>query len=44
MLMGSIPKEISMLKNLTELNLSTNQLTGPIPREIGDMTKIKKMY
>ncbi|TVT98052.1 hypothetical protein EJB05_56685 [Eragrostis curvula] len=40
---GSIPKEIGMLKNLTELNLGTNQLTGPIPSEIGDMQKIIKI-
>jgi hypothetical protein len=42
--MGSIPKEIGILNNLTELNLGTNQLTGPIPSEIGDMIKIIKMY
>lgn len=42
--MGTIPKEIGMLKNLTDLNLGTNQLTGPIPSEISGMTKIKKMY
>jgi hypothetical protein len=42
--MGSIPRDIGKLKNLMELNLSTNQLAGPIPSEIGDMTKITKMY
>lgn len=42
--MGSIPKDIGMLKNLIELNLSSNQLAGPIPIEIGDMEKITKMY
>jgi Leucine-rich repeat (LRR) protein len=41
---GSVPKEIGMLKNLTELNLGANKLTGPIPSEIGDMTKITKIY
>uniref|UniRef100_A0A0A9DGX0 Protein kinase domain-containing protein n=1 Tax=Arundo donax TaxID=35708 RepID=A0A0A9DGX0_ARUDO len=41
--MGSIPKEIGMLKNLTELDLGTNQLVGPIPSEIGDMAKITKI-
>ena len=42
--MGSIPKDIGMLKNLIELNLSYNQLAGPIPSEIGDLAKITKMY
>lgn len=42
--MGSIPKGIGMLHNLIELNLSSNQLAGPIPSEIGDMAKITKMY
>jgi len=42
--MGSIPKDIGMLKNLIELNLSTNQFAGPIPSEIGDMAKITKIH
>ena len=42
--MGSIPKDFGKLKNLIELNLSSNQLAGPIPSEIGDMPKIAKMY
>jgi Leucine-rich repeat (LRR) protein len=41
--MGSIPKDTGKLKNLIELNLSSNQLAGPIPSEIGDMPNIAKI-
>jgi hypothetical protein len=43
MLVGSIPKEIGKLQNVTVLNLSTNQLVGPIPSETGNMRKISTM-
>jgi hypothetical protein len=41
--MGTIPKQIGMLKNLRVLDLSVNRLTGPIPVELGDLSGIEKM-
>ena len=35
-LIGSIPKEIGLLKNLKVLDLGMNQISGPIPHEIGN--------
>ena len=41
-LRGTIPAEITKLKHLEELDLSYNShLTGPIPKNIGDMTSLK---
>lgn len=37
-LRGTIPAEISKLTQLWVLNLAGNELSGPIPPEIGDMT------
>lgn len=42
-LLGIIPKELGMLKNLEVLDLGKNQLSGPIPHELGNLTNIKKM-
>nr|KAJ0219287.1 hypothetical protein LSAT_V11C300104170 [Lactuca sativa] len=36
-LIGSIPKEIGTLKHLKILDLGMNQLSGPIPSQIGDL-------
>jgi len=43
LLLGTIPKQIGMLKSLTVLDLSVNRFSGPIPPEIGNLTRIKKM-
>lgn len=43
-LIGVIPKELGMLKNLKILDLGMNQLSGHIPPEIGNLTNISKMY
>lgn len=43
-LIGVIPKELGMLKNLKILDLGKNQLSGPIPPEIGNLTNVLKMY
>lgn len=43
LLIGTIPKEIGMLKNLRVLDLGSNQLTGTIPPEIGNLSSIVKM-
>lgn len=43
LLLGTIPKQIGMLKNLTVLNLSMNRFTGPIPVELGDLVSVTKM-
>ena len=42
-LIGTIPKEFGLLKNLKVLDLGANQLTGPIPPEIGKLSSIVKM-
>lgn len=43
LLLGTIPMEIGMLKNLTVLDLSVNRLTGPMPPKLGDLTSIMKL-
>ncbi|XP_073106395.1 probable LRR receptor-like serine/threonine-protein kinase At1g63430 isoform X2 [Elaeis guineensis] len=40
---GTIPKQIGMLKSLTVLDLSLNRLKGSIPPELGDLTSITKI-
>lgn len=40
---GTIPKEIGLLKDLRVLDLGANQLSGPIPPEIGNLNSIIKM-
>ena len=42
-LIGAIPKELGMLKSLKVLDLGMNQLSGPIPPEIGNLTQAVKM-
>jgi Leucine-rich repeat (LRR) protein len=42
-LIGIIPKELGMLKFLRVLDLGMNQLTGPIPPEIGDLTNLETL-
>ena len=42
-LIGAIPKEIGMLKYLKVLDLGQNQLSGPIPPELGNLTNLVKM-
>lgn len=42
-LIGTIPKEIGLLKNLKVLDLGSNQLAGPIPLELGNLSNIIKM-
>lgn len=42
-LIGSIPKEIGTLKHLKILDLGMNQLSGPIPSQIGDLVSVIKM-
>lgn len=42
-LIGTIPKEIGLLKNLKVLDLGSNQLIGPIPLELGNLSNIIKM-
>lgn len=42
-LLGVIPKEVSLLKNLRVLDLGMNELTGPIPPELGNLTNVVKM-
>lgn len=42
-LIGIIPKELGMLKSLKVLDLGMNQLSGPIPPEIGNSTQLVKM-
>lgn len=44
LLMGTIPYQLSTLTNLIMLNLSVNELSGPIPPEIGNLTSITKLY
>ncbi|KAL3700834.1 hypothetical protein R1sor_018856 [Riccia sorocarpa] len=38
---GTIPVEISQLKNLTEIHLDNNKLTGEIPPSLLSLTKLK---
>ncbi|RYR32280.1 hypothetical protein Ahy_A10g046868 isoform B [Arachis hypogaea] len=40
-LVGSIPKEITLLDGLHSLNLSNNHLIGKIPNKIGNMTSLE---
>lgn len=42
-LSGSIPPTFGELKNLRELNLSSNNLKGIIPRSIGNLTKLEAL-
>jgi Leucine-rich repeat (LRR) protein len=42
-LIGIIPKELGMLKSLRVLDLGMNQLTGPIPPEIGDLNILETL-
>ena len=42
-LIGIIPKELGMLKYLRVLDLGMNQLSGPIPPEIGNLTNLETM-
>ena len=42
-LVGTVPKELGYLKNLRVLDIGMNQLTGPIPPEFGNLTKVMKM-
>lgn len=44
MLIGTIPKEIGMLKNLRVLDLGSNHLIGTIPPQIGNLTSIVKLW
>ncbi|KAD5961722.1 hypothetical protein E3N88_13195 [Mikania micrantha] len=41
-LVGSIPKEISFLSNLTLLSLFNNKLTGGIPPFLGNLTSLEE--
>ncbi len=41
-LSGSLPKEISQLFNLVELDVSKNKINGSIPERIGDMNALGK--
>jgi hypothetical protein len=41
---GKIPPEIGILRNLTSLDLSENQLVGSIPEELYEMTKLEKIF
>ncbi|KAK9102031.1 hypothetical protein Sjap_019285 [Stephania japonica] len=40
-IMGEIPKELFVLKELMDLNLGQNVLSGPIPAEIGQLSKMQ---
>lgn len=42
-LIGTIPKELCMLKSLQVLDLGMNHLSGPIPTEIGNLTLLVNM-
>ncbi|CAN0574203.1 unnamed protein product, partial [Laminaria digitata] len=37
---GSIPKELGGLSKLEELSLGHNELTGPIPPELGNLAAL----
>jgi len=41
LLLGAFPDSICQLYNLEELCVSKNQLTGNIPKKIGDLTSLK---
>ncbi|XP_028787202.1 MDIS1-interacting receptor like kinase 2-like [Neltuma alba] len=43
-LIGSIPNELGMLKEVVELDLSRNNLFGNIPATIGNMTNLHHIY
>lgn len=42
-LIGIIPKEFGLLKYLKVLDLGVNQLSGPIPQELGNLTSVTTM-
>ena len=43
-LVGPIPPEIGMLRNLWSLQLNDNRLTGPVPHEICLLTKLTVLW
>ena len=42
-LIGTIPKEFGTLKYLKVLDLGMNELSGPIPPELGNLTNVVKI-
>lgn len=38
---GKIPKDLSILDDLTLIDFSNNELTGPVPDEFGNLTSLK---
>ncbi|KAK4586694.1 hypothetical protein RGQ29_023740 [Quercus rubra] len=40
----SIPREVGMMGSLTQLDLSSNFLTGPIPSSIGNLSELQQLY
>lgn len=42
-LQGEIPRELTSLSELKQLNSSNNKLKGPIPREIGSLKKVESL-
>ena len=44
MLTGKIPKDISMLRKLTLLNLNCNKIRGGIPKGIANLPSLQILY
>ena len=43
-LQGTLPPDLSLLKNLVSLNLSRNKLSGTVPEEMSSMNLLEEIY
>eukprot|EP00591_Stephanopyxis_turris_P008239 CAMPEP_0195508110 /NCGR_PEP_ID=MMETSP0794_2-20130614/1407_1 /TAXON_ID=515487 /ORGANISM="Stephanopyxis turris, Strain CCMP 815" /LENGTH=849 /DNA_ID=CAMNT_0040634985 /DNA_START=22 /DNA_END=2571 /DNA_ORIENTATION=+ len=42
-LVGTLPKEMSLLRNMVEFNINHNSISGPIPSSVTGLVKLRKL-